>query len=105
MTAKLRKQQIEEMLADDPNDPFLHYTLALEYMSEGADEEAARRLCELSALAPDYIPAYLQAGQALIRLGRKEDAATAFRAGIVAARKQGDQHAAEKMQGFLEALG
>src|SRR5271156_3698584 len=35
MPAKSRKQQIEEMLVEDPDDPFLRYGLAMEYASEG----------------------------------------------------------------------
>src|SRR6202023_699921 len=67
MSEKSRKQQIEEMLVAEPTDPFLRYGLAMEYMSQGDDEGAVRCFRELFAVAPDYVPAYLQIGQALIR--------------------------------------
>lgn len=105
MTDKTRKQQIQEMLADDPADPFLHYGLAMEYVSDGADEEAVRCLRELFAVAPDYVPAYLQAGQALLRLGRVQEARETWQRGVAVAQKQGDQHAWQEMQGFLDNLG
>lgn len=70
MEAKTRKQQLEDLLADDPNDPFLRYGLAMEYLSEGDDEGAVQRFQELIAVAPEYVPAYLQIGQAFLRLGR-----------------------------------
>ncbi|HEV3263394.1 MAG TPA: hypothetical protein VG013_41550 [Gemmataceae bacterium] len=104
MTGKTRKQQIQDMLADDPSDPFLHYGLGMEHISDGADEEAVRCFQELFRVAPDYVPAYLQAGQALTRLGRPAEARDAFSRGIAVARKQGDQHAAEEMQGFLSSI-
>ncbi len=104
MTGKSRKQQIEEMLADDPHDPFLRYGLAMEYVSAGQDEEAVRCFQELLHAAPDYVPAYMQAGRTLARLNRIEEARAIFQSGIAAARQQADLHAAEEMTGFLDGL-
>ena len=42
MTAKTRKQQLEEMLTDSPDDAFLNYCLAMEWVSAGDDESAAK---------------------------------------------------------------
>ncbi len=104
MTGKSRKQQIEEMLVEDPNDPFLRYGLAMEYVSAGQDDEAVRCFQELLRVASDYVPAYMQAGRTLARLGREEEARELFRSGIAVARQKGDEHAAGEMQGFLEGL-
>lgn len=104
MTGKSRKEQIEEMLADDPLDPFLRYGLAMEHVSAGQDEEAVRCFNELLQTTPDYVPGYMQAGRALARLDRLEEARAIFVAGIAAARQKGDLHAAEEMTGFLEGL-
>lgn len=104
MTGKSRKQQIEEMLAEDPNDPFLRYGLAMEYVSAGQDEEAVCCFEELLRVAPDYVPGFMQAGRTLARLNRIEEARSIFQAGIAAARQKGDLHAAEEMAGFLEGL-
>jgi len=102
---KTRKQQLQEMLADEPNDPFLRYGLAMEFVSEGNDDQALRCFHQLLEMAPDYVPAYLQAAQALMRLGRSQEAGALFERGIAAARKQGDFHAAQEMEGFLAGLG
>lgn len=101
-----RMQQIEAMLADDPADAFLWYGLAMEHAGQGDDEEAVRVLRHLIALNPDapYVPAFLQAGQALTRLGREKEAADVFRQGIAAAQKAGDLHALGEMQGFLATI-
>lgn len=104
MTGKTRKQQIEEMLAEDPNDPFLRYGLAMEYVSAGQDEEAVRCFEELLRATPDYVPGYMQAGRTLARLDRVNEARAIFQAGIAAARTANDLHAAEEMAGFMEGL-
>jgi predicted Zn-dependent protease len=104
MNAKTRKQQIEEMLVDDPNDPFLRYGLAMEYVSGGDDAAAVQCLQELIAVAPDYVPGYQQLGQTLARMGRSDEARQAWTQGVQAAQKTGNQHASEEMQGFIENL-
>ena len=104
MTGKSRRQRLQEMLADDPNDAFLRYGLAMDYAGAGEDEAAAACFAELLKSSPDYVPAYLQAGQVLGRLGRDEEAKAICRAGVAAARKQGDAHAAGELEGFLEML-
>jgi Tfp pilus assembly protein PilF len=102
--ARMRREQIEEMLATEPNDPFLRYGLAMEYVSAKDDEGALQRFRELFAVAPTYVPGYLQAGQALVRLGRNGEAAALFRDGIAVARQQGDLHALGEMEGMLAEL-
>ncbi|SRR5579871_1800933 len=101
MSSKSRKQQIEEMLAEAPDDAFLRYGLAMEYVSAGDDEGAARCLHELLAVDAAYVPAYLQLGQILTRLGRPAEARATYARGIEVAQRQGDGHAAEEMQRFL----
>lgn len=104
MTGKSRKQQLEAMLAEDPNDPFLRYGLAMEHVSAGQDEEALRCFRELLQVAADYVPAYMQAGRALERLQRDDEARALYRQGIERARQKGDRHAADEMERFLEDL-
>jgi predicted Zn-dependent protease len=104
MTAKSRKQQIEEMLAEDPNDPFLRYGLAMEHVSVGDDASAAKSLQDLIVVAPDYVPAYQQLGQVLLRQGRNAEARQAWSQGVEAAQKAGNSHARDEMQGFLDNL-
>jgi tetratricopeptide (TPR) repeat protein len=104
MAGKSRKQQLEEMLAEDPDDPFLRYGLAMEYVSQGDDEQAVRCFMELSIVAPDYVPAYHQWGQVLARLGRTEEARAVLQHGIRFAHQAGNAHAEEEMQVLLASL-
>jgi Tfp pilus assembly protein PilF len=89
------------MLAEDPADPFLRYALAMEHLSGGNDEQALHQLKELITFSPDYVPAYQQAGQVLVRRGELDEARSVLERGIGQALKQGDPHAAEEMRGLL----
>jgi Flp pilus assembly protein TadD len=104
MSGNTRKAQIEELLAADPDDSFLRYGLAMEHAGAGEDAEAVACLRELVRRDPDYVPAYLQAGRALMRLGDDEAARATLTAGIAVAQRTGDAHAAGEMAGFLESL-
>jgi len=100
-----RREKIEAMLAEEPGDTFLRYSLALELDKEG---NHARSLAELSGLAasePPYLPAFFMAGQQFARLGRIEEARDILRRGIEQARLLGDSHAAGEMSEFLAGLG
>ena len=109
MTKTPRMTQIEAMLADDPDDAFLRYGLAMEHASAGDDATCAavlRELIDRSAAAP-YIPAYLQAGQALARLDRIAEACAVLREGIDAAGRAATPdalHARGEMQGLLASI-
>jgi thioredoxin-like negative regulator of GroEL len=105
MAAKTRRQQLEEMIADDPSDALTRYFLAMDYAGAGENDEALRHFQEMFARTPDYVPAYLQAGQMLVRMGRPGEAADVFRGGIAVARRQNDEHAAGEMEAFLQQLG
>jgi predicted Zn-dependent protease len=104
MPAKTRKEQIEEMLREEPNDPELLYMLAMEHVSSGQDEEAMRWFRELMTRRPDYAPGFHQAARSLARLNKMDDARRVLEQGIPLALKQGNQHAADEMQELLASL-
>jgi hypothetical protein len=99
-------EQIEAMLAEEPDDPFLRYGLAMEHAGAGDDAACVAVLRDLIARTADnpYVPAFLQAGQALVRLDRIDEAADVLRRGIDAARRAGDTHAQGEMQGLLDSI-
>lgn len=104
MSEKSRKEQIQEMLQEDPNDSFLHYGLAMELLSEGSEEEAKQELQALLEKDPDYVATYLQLGQLHQRLDEEEQARQIFKRGIAVAQKQGNEHAASEMTSFLAMI-
>ena len=100
-----RREKIEAMLADDPSDTFLHYSLALELEKEGQHECSLAELAGLMAAAPPYVPAFFMAAQQLARLNRIDLARSALRDDIEQARAAGNAHAAGEMSEFLASLG
>jgi len=100
-----RREKIERMLADDPGDTFLRYSLAMELDKEGDHAASLARFAELTSDNPPYVPAFFMAAQQLARLGRTSAAREQLRAGIEAARTQGEAHAAGEMSEFLASLG
>ena len=94
------------MLAEDPDDAFLRYGLGMEHASSGDDAACVEVLRDLIGRtdANPYIPAFLQAGQALVRLDRIEEASDVLRKGVDAARRGGDTHAQGEMQGLLDSI-
>jgi predicted Zn-dependent protease len=102
---KDRRQKIEAMLADEPEDPFLRYALALELEKEGEHDRSLDLLRGLMANSPPHVPSFLMAGQQLAGQDRLDEAREALRTGIEAARQQGEQHAAGEMGELLASLG
>ncbi|MCD0461900.1 tetratricopeptide repeat protein [Roseiconus lacunae] len=100
-----RKEKILEMLASEPGDTFLRYSLAMEFRKEGDHESSLQKLGELTKDSPPYVPAYFMAAQQLVDLGRIDQARTQLREGIEQARTQNDGHAAAEMSEFLASLG
>lgn len=104
MPGKSRREMLEEMLAECPDDAEMRYSVAMEYASGGDLEGAVHGFRETFARSPDYAPAYHQAGMVLVRLNQPEEARDVLGKGIAAARRIGNQHAADEMQGLLDTL-
>lgn len=100
-----RRKKIESMLAEDPQDTFLRYSLAMELRSEGNTLESLEILDALVRESTPCVPAFFMAAQQLSDQGRIEEARNYLREGIEEARKQGDSHAAAEMSELLASLG
>ena len=93
------------MLAEEPDDLFLRYSLAMELAKEGENERSLILLGELSKQTPPYVPAFFMAGQQLASLSRAAEAREFLEAGITEANRQGNSHAAGEMGDLLASLG
>lgn len=100
-----RREKIEAMLADEPRDAFLRYSLAMELEKEGDHDASLAKFNDLTRDEPPYVPAFFMAAQQLAKLNRVNEARTYLREGIEAARTQGNAHAAGEMSEFLASLG
>jgi predicted Zn-dependent protease len=104
MSGTTRRQQIEAMLAESPDDAELRYFLAMEHLSENNADEALRCFREVHRADANYVPAYLLAAQTLARLGRPTEAVQELHNGIAAARKTNNLHALGEMEALLATL-
>jgi predicted Zn-dependent protease len=100
-----RREKIEAMLQDEPQDQFLRYSLACEYDNEDRPAESLALLQGLMADQPPHVHSFLRGAQLLVKVGRTADARTTLRTGIEAARQQGELHAAGEMGELLASLG
>ena len=105
MNEMSRREKIEAMLAEDPGDTFLRYSLAMELRSEGEHQKSLQQLAELINEDPPCVPAFFMAAQQLVDLDRIDEARDHLRRGIDQARAQDDPHAAAEMGELLMALG
>ena len=104
MAGMTRIDQLKTMLEETPEDAELRYFLAMAYVSAGDQTAALAAFRQLAEESPGYVPAYVQCGQLLARLGREDEARAIFKSGIAAAHKAGDAHAAGEMEAFLDSL-
>ena len=105
MSGPSRREKIEAMLADAPDDQFLRYALALEMEKAGEHEPSLELLRGLMAESPPHVPSFLMAAQYLAKRGEYTEVRAILRDGIEAARRQGENHAASEMSELLANLG
>ncbi len=99
-----RRDKIERMLQDEPNDAFLHFGLAMELVKEGMTDKAITQFERVLAIDPLYTAAHHHLGNALIAAGRVEAARGVLSTGVDAARQIGNAHAEGEMLALLEGL-
>jgi len=99
-----RLKVLQAMVAQNPNDSFSRYGLAMEYANAGNLEQAVAEYRALLASNPNYSAAYYHGGQALEKLGRREEARALYQEGIEATTRVGDLHARGEIESALELL-
>lgn len=99
-----RLETLKNMVAQNPQDSFLRYGLAMEHRNAGDLETAIAEFRTLIAANPDYVAAYFHGGQTLERLSRIEEARELYRRGIEASLRTGDAHARNEMEAALSML-
>ena len=93
-----RIYQIKEFLKDSPNDAFLNYALAQEWIKLGELDQALTQFLKLVDQHPDYLATYYHLGKLYIKLGQKEQAMSIFEIGIEKSKKAGEQHTLSELQ-------
>ena len=90
------------MLAQSPQNTFVRYGLAMEFVKAGNLERAVAEFNAVVATDAAYGAAYYHGGQTLEKLGRLDDARDLYRRGIASTR---DAHARSELEAALDILG
>jgi len=99
-----RITMLNEVLAQDGNNVFARYGLAVEYSNAGQLERAIDEFQKLLSAHPDYTAGYFMAAQTLAKCDRQNDAIKMLREGIATAERKGDTHAQHEMQVMLDEM-
>lgn len=96
-----RIEQLQQMLAQEPNDEFLQYAIAIEYFSANNFEKALERFNIILKANPTYLAVYYQAGKCFEELKQFNDAKNMYTKGIEIAIKQGKTKTLNELQEAL----
>lgn len=98
-----RIQQLQAFLQEDPNDPFLLYSLALEFVVE-QPAEADRQFSDLLKRFPDYLPTYYQAALLKIHFAHIDQAKEILQRGVALAKQQLNMKTANELRHLLDGV-
>ena len=99
-----RIEKLLEFMRTSGKDSFLQHALALEYIKVNNDEDARKLFNELLLREPTYVGSYYHLGKLLERVADFEKAIRIYKRGMEEAKKAGDQHSYNELQGALEDL-
>ncbi|MCH7727638.1 MAG: tetratricopeptide repeat protein, partial [Planctomycetes bacterium] len=74
MSNPSRREKVEALLAENPNDTTLRYMLAMELEIEGEHERSLEAFGALIKESPAYVAAFFMSAKQLARLGRTDEA-------------------------------
>jgi len=85
------------MLKEEPDDVFLNYALAVEFVGEGKYQEAEQQFLKTSELNKEYLPCYYQLGQTAEKLNKEKEALDYYHKGVELAKKQNNNKALNEL--------
>ena len=101
-----RLEKLLEFIQNEPDDPFLKYALATEYLRLNQTDKSLAYYEDLVNKHPAYSGTYYHLGKLYEALGRKQDAIATYETGIRITREQRDNHALSELQAvYREAVG
>lgn len=96
-----RVKQLQQMLLETPNDSFLIYALALEWIKQNKINEALEAFEKLTINDPNYLATYLFYGNLLAEVNQLTKAAEMYNKGIEVAQSQKNSKAAQELNQAL----
>ena len=103
--AENRLEILKNLIAQNPNDTFARYALAMAYASAGNYAQAVEEYRGLLKANPKYVAAYFHGGQAFEKLGKLDEAREIYRRGIEVSTEIGDEHTRSELEAVLDLLG
>ena len=101
-----RLDKLLEFFKSEPNDEFLKYALATEYLRLNEVDKALFYYEDLINNHPNYTGTYYHLGKLYEALGRKDDAINTYQAGMAITKAKRDNHAFSELQAvYREAMG
>lgn len=83
-----RINMLLSLLANEPNDVFSNYALAIEYAAENDFEKAEKQFLKVLTIDKEYLPCFYQLGQVSEKMNRVEKALDYYKHGLEIAKKQ-----------------
>jgi tetratricopeptide (TPR) repeat protein len=99
-----RVDQLLQMLADEPNEPFLLYALAMEYGNAEKYEESLQYYQRLVKEHRQYVGTYYHLAKLFEKLERNDDATNTYEQGMGIARQMGDQHSFKELEAAYKSF-
>lgn len=99
-----RIKQIKIILNDTPDDEFLNYALAIEYVSIGKLTDALELFEKLVFKSPQYFATYYHLGKLHEKLNDPDNAQKIYEAGLLITKKLNENHAHKELRGALDEL-
>ena len=101
-----RLEKLLEFIQNEPNDEFLKYALATEYLRLNNTEKALSYYEDLVNNHPNYTGTYYHLGKLYEALNRKQDAIDIYEKGMKITKEKRDNHAFSELQAvYREAIG
>ncbi|MFN8321198.1 MAG: hypothetical protein U0T74_00945 [Chitinophagales bacterium] len=104
MNKEERLKKLLDWEARKPDDAFLKYAIAQEFISFEDDENARIYFELLMNNFPDYLATYYQYAKLLERIGKITDAQKVYLAGITLAKAKGDNKTMRELNEALTML-
>lgn len=99
-----RLEQLKGMLKDNPDDSFLLYAIAQEYIKEDNNGEALKFFDNLLKNNPNYTGAYYHLGKLHERLGDLPTAIDTYKKGLEVTRQRAAHHDHNELKGALALI-
>ena len=99
-----RLEKLLEFIKNEPDDEFLKYALATEYLRLNQTDKALEYYEDLVNHNPGYVGTYYHLGKLYEALNRRDEALATYQTGMKVTKEKRDNHAFSELQAVYNAL-